>query len=161
MAARWTQSTLSSRLHCWQLAMLSSLLMSAAQVNICTPICPTSMLQADASSERFSQHCLQTYDCARRYCCKERPAGIQMWLCVLPGASYGQWRMPWAPAEREDSIQVIDWIVQQNWSNEQVCQLAIILDSRVTSLVQHCSFGLSVCTISSPATPRYIVQSRV
>lgn len=34
--------------------------------------------------------------------------------------------MPWAPAEREDSIQVIDWIVQQNWSNGQVCQLATI-----------------------------------
>ena len=84
-----------------------------------------------------------------------------MWLCVLPGASYGQWRMPWAPAEREDSIQVIDWIVQQNWSNGQVCQLAIILDSQLISLVQHCSFGLSVCTIFSPATTRYIVQSRV
>ncbi|CAL8463886.1 g3421 [Coccomyxa elongata] len=36
------------------------------------------------------------------------------------GASYGQWRMPWAPAEREDSIEVIDWITKQSWSNGQV-----------------------------------------
>ena len=43
-----------------------------------------------------------------------------MHISVLPGASYGQWRMPWAPAEREDSSQVIDWIAQQKWSNGQV-----------------------------------------
>ena len=36
------------------------------------------------------------------------------------GASYGQWRMPWSPEERSDSIEIIDWITRQAWSNEQV-----------------------------------------
>lgn len=35
------------------------------------------------------------------------------------------------------------------------------LYSLVTSLAQHCSLGLPLCTNSSPATHRYIVQSRV
>ena len=40
--------------------------------------------------------------------------------CSGAGASYGQWRMPWSPEERSDSIEIIDWITRQAWSNEQV-----------------------------------------
>jgi pimeloyl-ACP methyl ester carboxylesterase len=36
------------------------------------------------------------------------------------GASFGQWRSPWQPEERADSREVIDWIVSQPWSNQQV-----------------------------------------
>lgn len=40
--------------------------------------------------------------------------------CSGAGASYGQWRMPWSPEERSDSIEIIHWITRQAWSNEQV-----------------------------------------
>ena len=36
------------------------------------------------------------------------------------GASYGQWRIPWSPEEREDSVEIIEWITRQKWSNGQV-----------------------------------------
>ena len=38
------------------------------------------------------------------------------------GASFGQWRAPWQPEERADSVQVVDWIVSQPWSNQQVAE---------------------------------------
>ncbi len=41
--------------------------------------------------------------------------------------------MPWAPAEREDSIEVIDWITKQSWSNGQV-HLAINLSCSILAL---------------------------
>jgi hypothetical protein len=40
-------------------------------------------------------------------------------LCPA-GASFGQWKMPWSPEERLDSLEIIDWITQQAWSNGQV-----------------------------------------
>ena len=43
------------------------------------------------------------------------------------GASFGQWRAPWQPEERTDSREVIDWIVRQPWSNQQVCFLSLPL----------------------------------
>jgi uncharacterized protein len=36
------------------------------------------------------------------------------------GASFGQWLAPWQPEERSDSREVIDWVVSQPWSNQQV-----------------------------------------
>ena len=43
--------------------------------------------------------------------------------CFGTGASYGQWRMPWSPEERSDSIEIIDWITRQAWSNQQVSSM--------------------------------------
>ena len=40
------------------------------------------------------------------------------------GASFGQWRAPWQPEERADSVKVVDWIVSQPWSNQQVLKQA-------------------------------------
>lgn len=36
------------------------------------------------------------------------------------GASFGSWRAPWQPEERADSQEIVDWIVSQPWSNQQV-----------------------------------------
>ena len=36
------------------------------------------------------------------------------------GASFGSWRAPWQPEERADSQEIIDWIVNQPWSSQQV-----------------------------------------
>jgi hypothetical protein len=33
------------------------------------------------------------------------------------GASEGTWPCPWSPRERRDTIEVVDWIVAQPWSN--------------------------------------------
>ena len=42
--------------------------------------------------------------------------------------------MPWAPEEREDSVEIIEWITRQNWSNGQVhlafLSLLVALHSR-------------------------------
>lgn len=69
-------------------------------------------------------------------------------MCVVAGASYGQWRMPWAPAEREDSIEVIDWITKQSWSNGQVCLAAnpqsICSQERLPSTISRQSHNLQV-----------------
>ena len=46
--------------------------------------------------------------------------GLSASMTRCPGASYGQWRMPWAPEEREDSVTIIEWITRQTWSNGQV-----------------------------------------
>lgn len=62
-----------------------------------------------------------------------------------PGASYGQWRMPWAPEERDDSVEIIEWITRQTWSNGQVhlafsCVLAasILRQMAFPPLIQKC-----------------------
>ncbi len=36
------------------------------------------------------------------------------------GASFGRWRAPWTPEERQDSREIVEWISQQPWSNQQV-----------------------------------------
>jgi len=36
-----------------------------------------------------------------------------------PGASFGQWRAPWSHDERRDSVEVLDFITRQAWSNGQ------------------------------------------
>jgi len=38
---------------------------------------------------------------------------------LLPGASFGQWRAPWSHDERRDSVEVLDFITRQAWSNGQ------------------------------------------
>lgn len=40
---------------------------------------------------------------------------------LAAGASYGRWRMPWSPEEREDSGEILAWITRQPWSNGQEC----------------------------------------
>eukprot|EP00898_Chlorokybus_atmophyticus_P004096 jgi/Chlat1/4688/Chrsp3S05648 len=36
------------------------------------------------------------------------------------GASFGRWQRPWQESEAYDSVEVIDWIVSQPWSNGSV-----------------------------------------
>lgn len=36
------------------------------------------------------------------------------------GASFGHWPYPWSPDEIRDGAEVVDWIVQQPWSNGKV-----------------------------------------
>lgn len=36
------------------------------------------------------------------------------------GASFGAWKAPWTQEERADSREVLDWVVSQPWSNQQV-----------------------------------------
>jgi putative CocE/NonD family hydrolase len=36
------------------------------------------------------------------------------------GASFGHWAYPWSPDEVRDGAEVVDWIVQQPWSNGNV-----------------------------------------
>ena len=38
----------------------------------------------------------------------------------LSGASFGQWKLPWGPLEREDSLAVLDWMTAQPWCNGKV-----------------------------------------
>lgn len=42
------------------------------------------------------------------------------------GASYGQWRVPWSPEQREDSVEIIDWITSQSWSNGKVFSRVLV-----------------------------------
>jgi putative CocE/NonD family hydrolase len=36
------------------------------------------------------------------------------------GASFGRWAYPWSPDEVRDGAEIVDWIVQQPWSNGKV-----------------------------------------
>jgi len=36
------------------------------------------------------------------------------------GASYGEWKHPWWKEEIEDGVEIIDWILKQEWSNQKV-----------------------------------------
>jgi hypothetical protein len=51
------------------------------------------------------------------------------------GASYGRWRMPWSPEEREDSGEILAWITRQPWSNGQAC--CLLCDCPVANLEHH------------------------
>ena len=45
---------------------------------------------------------------------------------ILPtpaGASFGKWRGLWSPEEAEDSLHILDWIAEQQWSSGQVLNL--------------------------------------
>eukprot|EP00884_Botryococcus_braunii_P020657 jgi/Botrbrau1/7275/Bobra.0318s0013.1 len=37
------------------------------------------------------------------------------------GASFGKWRYPWTPESQDDSVEILDWICRQPWSNGKVC----------------------------------------
>ena len=39
----------------------------------------------------------------------------------MSGASFGQWKLPWGPTERQDSLAVLDWMTGQPWCNGKVC----------------------------------------
>lgn len=47
------------------------------------------------------------------------------------GASTGVWRAPWTLQERADSIEVLDWIVRQPWSDGQVCLWGVSYDGTI------------------------------
>jgi hypothetical protein len=36
------------------------------------------------------------------------------------GASYGEWKHPWWKEEIEDGVEIIEWILKQNWSNQKI-----------------------------------------
>ena len=36
------------------------------------------------------------------------------------GASYGEWKHPWWQEEVQDGVEIIDWIIKQDWSNQKV-----------------------------------------
>ncbi len=36
------------------------------------------------------------------------------------GASFGEWQYPWWKEEVKDGIEIIDWVIQQDWSNQNV-----------------------------------------
>ena len=59
--------------------------------------------------------------------------------CSGAGASYGQWRMPWSPEERSDSLEIIHWITRQAWSNEQVGSIPCDPENLHT-LMNSCTF---------------------
>ena len=33
------------------------------------------------------------------------------------GASFGTWAVPWSDEERDDSIEVLDWVAAQPWAH--------------------------------------------
>jgi X-Pro dipeptidyl-peptidase (S15 family) len=63
------------------------------------------------------------------------------------GASFGQWRAPWQPEECADSVQVVDWIISQPWSSQQVAQ-------------NHRDFPLSHRTAALPCSIRLLCACR-
>ncbi|KAK9813975.1 hypothetical protein WJX73_007604 [Symbiochloris irregularis] len=55
------------------------------------------------------------------------------------GASYGQYRCPWAAEQRQDAMEVIDWICAQPWSNKQVilCGVSYEATAALFTVAQH------------------------
>jgi len=51
------------------------------------------------------------------------------------GASFGVTRQPWSPSEVEDYGEVLDWLVQQPWSNGRVGSFGISYDSNTAEMM--------------------------
>jgi putative CocE/NonD family hydrolase len=51
------------------------------------------------------------------------------------GASFGRWRSPWSRAEIADLGQVVDWVVEQPWSNGRVGAYGASYDGNTAELL--------------------------
>jgi hypothetical protein len=78
------------------------------------------------------------------------PLGLCQCMTYCSGASYGQWRMPWAPEEREDSVEIIEWITRQTWSNGQVYLPSLYQIVASVSQQRGCPPG--ACRYAPPST---------
>jgi putative CocE/NonD family hydrolase len=54
------------------------------------------------------------------------------------GASFGSWVTPWSPDEVKDGAEIVDWIVQQSWSNGRVGAMGNSYDGTAAELLGTC-----------------------
>ncbi|CAB1096662.1 unnamed protein product [Ectocarpus sp. CCAP 1310/34] len=62
------------------------------------------------------------------------------------GASFGTHPGPWSPEEQQDSLEVLDWIDRQSWSNGRVALWGLSYEGTsafFTSLLRHPSVGFN------------------
>ncbi len=65
------------------------------------------------------------------------------------GASFGQWEIPWSPQEIADLGEVVEWIVEQPWSNGRVGTYGVSYDGNTAEMV---------ATLDHPAVKAVVTQ---
>ncbi|MCP4728102.1 MAG: CocE/NonD family hydrolase [bacterium] len=67
------------------------------------------------------------------------------------GASFGTWRYPWAPESTADYAEIVDWIVDQDWSNGRVGAWGISylgMTAQLLPVIQHSAVRAIVPTFT-------------